>query len=179
VWLRGFEDMAVRHRALEQFYGGPIWAEHRTAANATMVDVSDVLLLRPARPETAFQFDATTARQSTPVIAAIYALTKPADEALVARVERDVVPRLKSRAVTVKGVFVTESAPNTFTRLPVREGEHVLVWVGTVAATGVSDTQLDDLRTSSVVDGVGVPTLLSLDPTSRSRLGNGTRAARE
>lgn len=182
VWMRGFEDMAVRHRALEQFYGGPVWAEHRTAANATMVDVSDVLLLRPARPDTAFQFDesdASAARQPTAVIAAIYALTKPADDALVARFERDVVPRLKSRAVSVKGVFVTEPAPNTFARLPVREGEPVLVWVGTVAATGISDTQLDALRKSSAVDGIAAPTLLSLDPTSRSRLGDGPHAARK
>ena len=38
VWLRGFADMDSRRRALEGFYGGPVWANHRNAANATMVD---------------------------------------------------------------------------------------------------------------------------------------------
>jgi hypothetical protein len=29
VWIRGFSDMQSRHTALEQFYGGPVWAEWR------------------------------------------------------------------------------------------------------------------------------------------------------
>ena len=37
VWLRGFPDMTRRHQSLEAFYGGPIWAAHRNAANSTMV----------------------------------------------------------------------------------------------------------------------------------------------
>src|SRR5262245_28954641 len=38
VWLRGFADMSSRRSALEGFYGGPVWAAHREAANATMID---------------------------------------------------------------------------------------------------------------------------------------------
>ena len=48
VWLRGFTDMEARTRALEAFYGGPVWKEHGPAANATMVDHTNVLLLKPA-----------------------------------------------------------------------------------------------------------------------------------
>ena len=47
VWLRGFSDMPTRKRALEAFYGGPAWKQHAGAANATMIDVDNVLLLRP------------------------------------------------------------------------------------------------------------------------------------
>lgn len=47
VWLRGFRDMEARHRALTNFYGGPVWAEHGPQANDTMIDSDDVLLLRP------------------------------------------------------------------------------------------------------------------------------------
>ena len=43
VWMRGFPDMQRRREALEAFYGGPIWKAHAAAANATMVDVDDVL----------------------------------------------------------------------------------------------------------------------------------------
>jgi hypothetical protein len=47
VWLRGFSDMQTRKHGLEAFYGGPVWKAHAAAANATMIDVDNVLLLRP------------------------------------------------------------------------------------------------------------------------------------
>src|SRR6185436_2566870 len=46
VWLRGFNDMAARPQSLNAFYSGPIWKAHREAANATMIDSDNVLLLR-------------------------------------------------------------------------------------------------------------------------------------
>jgi hypothetical protein len=49
VWLRGFDGMASRPGALAAFYGGPVWAKHRDAANATMIDSDDVLLLQTSR----------------------------------------------------------------------------------------------------------------------------------
>ena len=51
VWLRGFADMSGRTSALGAFYHGPVWAKHRAAANATMIDSDNVLLLRPARQQ--------------------------------------------------------------------------------------------------------------------------------
>ena len=57
VWLRGFRDMPSRARGLADFYGGPVWKAHCDAANATMIDFDDVLLLRPARPESGFPVD--------------------------------------------------------------------------------------------------------------------------
>src|SRR5438034_9490808 len=60
VWLRGFPDMDARARALAAFYGGPVWKEHGRAANATMVDSDDVLLLSPARPGSGFALDPAT-----------------------------------------------------------------------------------------------------------------------
>ena len=47
VWLRGFPDLASRAAPLEAFYGGPVWQANRGAANATMIDSDNVLLLRP------------------------------------------------------------------------------------------------------------------------------------
>jgi hypothetical protein len=60
VWLRGFSNMESRHKALDAFYGGPVWAAHKATANNTMEDVSDVLLLKPARPELAFHLAGRT-----------------------------------------------------------------------------------------------------------------------
>src|SRR6187551_3647920 len=46
VWLRSFPDLEARRVALEGFYSGPVWAAHRDAANATMAEWDDVLLLQ-------------------------------------------------------------------------------------------------------------------------------------
>jgi hypothetical protein len=181
VWMRGFPDMAARHRALDRFYNGPVWAAHRTAANDTMLDSDDVLLLKPARPDMAFRFENRSgpkvdARRG--VLVGISPLTGPAGDALEL-FERTVAPRLRARGIDLDGVFVTEAAPNTFTRLPVREGEPVLVWVGTAGVSEPAPAQLDELRSASALDPASVaPTLLNLEPTLRSRLGGGPHAAR-
>ena len=54
VWLRGFDSMDVRKEALAAFYDGRVWTAHRDAANATMIDSDDVLLLTPAWPGAGF-----------------------------------------------------------------------------------------------------------------------------
>src|SRR5215510_5637918 len=54
VWLRGFNDMTARAQSLGAFYDGPVWRKHRDAANATMIDSDNVLLLRLAHPTSGF-----------------------------------------------------------------------------------------------------------------------------
>lgn len=180
VWMRGFPDMPGRHHALDRFYNGPVWAAHRTAANDTMQDSDDVLLLRPARPTTAFLLEEHRAGDpATGVLIAVYQLSRPADESVVSKFETHGRPPLRGHGIDVRGVFVTETAANTFTQLPVREGEHVLVWVGTFDRARTSPAWLDSVARASELDGtVGRPTLLDLEPSSRSLLGNGAQAAR-
>ncbi len=178
VWIRGFADMNRRRQALEAFYDGPVWARHRDAANGTMLDSDDVLLLRPAGPGLELRLDAEreSSPGSTTVLAAIHHFPGRVDRAVVLRFERDVAPVLGSLGVRLRGVFVTEDSPNTFTRLPVREGEHVLVWFGT---TGDQDPARDwTERLAGLSIGDRPPSVLTLDPASRSVLGNGPASAR-
>jgi NIPSNAP len=180
VWLRGFPSMERRHQALDEFYGGPIWSAHRSAANDTMVDSDDVLLLRPARPDLAFRMNGDAPlrdRSPSTVVAGIYQMSGPVDARLVAEFDRRIVPILQANRVKVEGVFVTESAPNTFTRLPVREGEHVLVWFGVVRGEAVSSAWINRLTRLAALDEHAV-SLLELEPTARSILGGGAAAAR-
>ena len=51
VWLRGFTSIDARRRALECFYDGPVWNAQKDAANATMINSDNVLLLQPTSPE--------------------------------------------------------------------------------------------------------------------------------
>jgi hypothetical protein len=113
VWLRGFADMESRARALGAFYGGPAWKAHREAANATMIDSDNVLLLKPGKD---FVLPAKG-------VGAITANIVQSDDVFAAHFARGLVPKLDPLAW-----FVSEHAPNTFPALRVREGENVLVW---------------------------------------------------
>jgi hypothetical protein len=135
IWLRGFADMASRARQLQEFYGGPVWKEHRDAANATMIDSDNVLLLRPASPSSGFQLEqakrapigSTTNREDL-LVAMIYHLDKTMGADFAAFFDRELQPRLTKAGVSVLASFVTETHPNTFPRLPVRENANVFVW---------------------------------------------------
>ena len=136
VWMRGFAGMEQRAAALATFYGGPVWAAHRDAANATMIDSDDVLLLRPARPGGGLALAdrsqaAVAAAPAAPglVMAQVCALRPGLNGGeAAAHFERHVAPVLAQHGATIVGGYISEPGPNTFARLPVREGENVFVW---------------------------------------------------
>jgi hypothetical protein len=132
VWLRGFADMPSRAEGLQAFYGGPVWAAHRDEANATMIDSDDVLLLRPAWPGAALAGGtraAAGAAQPAPgvLLAWVFALPAPAADAVLAQCRTQRAPELEAAGALQQGWYVSKAAPNNFPRLPVREGENVLV----------------------------------------------------
>ena len=112
VWLRGFDDMASRAPALRAFYSGEIWRAHSAAANATMVDVDNVLLLRPADGGPDLELD-------------------PSRRPPVGAAERDGTLWVTISPAPLPGDalarFVTEHARNDFPALPVREDVDVAV----------------------------------------------------
>ena len=128
VWLRGFADMPAREAALAAFYDGPVWRAHRGAANATMLDSDNVLLLRPARPDSGFRTGPrpTDPRHPSLVIATLCYFAAPLGADDLAFFDAAVVPLLTGSGAQWLATLVTEAATNTFPRLPVREGEHVL-----------------------------------------------------
>jgi hypothetical protein len=187
VWMRGFAGMEARRRALEAFYGGPIWATHRTAANDTMADSSDVLVLKPARPGSGVRLDLSDrpgpSAPLTPgglVIATIYHFDAPVDARFVDFFEASIAPALAGAGATLQGSFVTEASENTFPRLPVRQGENVFVWLASFAdEAGYAAHQarlMDDRRWSgSLAPALASwlskpPEVLELVPTRRSSL---------
>jgi hypothetical protein len=188
VWLRGFRDMPSRAAALQAFYGGPVWQEHREAANATMIDSDNVLLLRPARAGSGFDLDGRTrpprgasAVPPTLVVATIYSCKEPCEDALVGRFEQRIRPAFEQAGGRVLAYFVTEPSPNNFPRLPVREGEHVLVWLAFFASDEEYAAHLarrdDSSAWREANEGLaaplsGPPELLRLRPTARSLIGN-------
>jgi hypothetical protein len=182
VWLRGFTDMESRRAALEAFYTGPVWKANREAANATMIDVSDVLLLRPVGGGSLRLPGERAARGETPgparhIVATVHSFPGPVDGPFPAWFEAQAVPLLERAGTRVLGRYVTESAPNTFPRLPVRERENVFVWFAAYADTAAASAPLEAVpgwreriepRLRNVTKGP--PERIVLEPTARSLL---------
>ncbi len=175
VWLRGFADMAARARGLAAFYGGPVWAEHRSAANATMIDSDDVLLLRPAWPGAGVRPDVrdrapTCATRLPPGVlrVVVFPLAAAVTDGVQEIARGRVSDRWRARGADVRAWYVTEPSANNFPRLPVREGEPVLVGLATFA-DATNHERLDNVPELSAFLA-GAPRSLRLAPTPRSAL---------
>jgi hypothetical protein len=163
VWLRGFPDLHSRPAALGTFYGGPVWAQHREAANATMIDSDDVLLLRPIPGAPALPEDGAVPPQpGSSIITTIYRLQEePSAEC---------IELFAATGASAVALLQSEPAPNNFPGLPVREGEHVLVRIDRVRDGGASQPEASSAEpdvTPFLADRMRV---LHLEPTDRSLL---------
>lgn len=186
IWMRGFNDMDSRKESLTAFYTGPIWKEYRNATNATLVDSGNVLLLRLARPSSGFSLNGhrpplgSRAKQNGFMTATIYYFNKPVDADFIRYFENTIHPALMETEAHLLAYFVTENSPNTYPRLPVREGEHVFVWFSGFEDQNTYEHHLDELAHSSAWSQdiskylkrrlIKKPEVLRLTPTPRSRL---------
>ena len=192
VWMRGFEGMEARKDALAAFYGGPVWAAHKDAANATMIDSDDVLLLKPAwrgaefdlsglfRP-TAAEVETISDGNCLPgfVEISIHHLQPGTEADFAERFEAEAVPQLAANGAWLLGAFVSEHSENTFPRLPVRAAENVFITVtgfddgdahaGHQAALAASPAWLATSEAMQAFSTKPAETL-RLTPTSRSLL---------
>lgn len=179
--MRGFRDMDTRKAALESFYGGAVWKQHASAANATMIDVDNVLLLRPVTA-LAVDLGRRAGRGSTADPAGLLAITiwrLRAASALAVPSLFDVAlePALRDAGVTVLATYESGHSENTFPALPVRENENVFIWVAMfedepdhVRHLRALEQSSDWRDASSALDThlAGAGEVLRLRPTPRS-----------
>ena len=187
VWLRGFADMATRAAGLGAFYGGPVWQAHRAAANGTMIDSSNALLLCPAGPRGNFAMPASprppVGRATCPpsiVTATIYRLRRPADAAFVQFFEDRIAPALAAAGAAPIAAYRTHAVENNFPALPIRTGDPVFVWFARFGDDAARSTHEERLAGSGTWTRDLLPLLaerfaqaaevLRLAPTARSRL---------
>lgn len=182
TWLREFPNMEARGQALTSFYGGPVWKEHRGEVNPLMDDSDNVLLLRPAAARFAFAHQSPSARSKVGappssaglIVATIYYLWKDPAEGFAEFFQRRLAPELARAGLPVLGAYVTETTPNNFPRLPVRQNEKVFVWFTRAKDQSAYETSLAtlDTRLSSELTNhqERQAQVLRLAPTSRSLL---------
>lgn len=187
VWLRGFNDMPARAQSLAAFYGGPVWKAYRDAANSTMIDSDNVLLLRLAHPASGFSLEnehrlppGSSAIRDGFVAATIYYFNASVNLDFISYFENTIQPVLMEADAKILAYFVTEDSPNTFPALPVREGEHVFVWFAGFQDQTAYEHHIAELAKSKIwKEEISrsldrrlkrKPELLRLSPTARSRL---------
>jgi hypothetical protein len=187
VWLRGFRDMTSRAKALTDFYSGRVWKAHREAANATMIDSDNVLLLRPALPTSGFSLEkmkrppvGSEESSTSLVVANIYYFGNLVTPGFIDFFEQSLKPVAINLGATVSAYFVTETSENTFPALPVRTGENVFVWFSRFSHLSAYENHTLALSQSErwhgeVLTGLKEhfgrpPEVLKLSPTARSQL---------
>lgn len=181
VWLRGFKNMAARPTALASFYGGPVWHAHGKAANVTMIDSDNVLLLRPAGPGLGVPARQATRAASGGIIGAtIYYLHDVDAKQFCEVFDQAILPRLLSAGAQPIARLVAEDSPNNFPRLPIRERDRAFVWLARWRDLAAEEAFVAKFRElsgwrDSVPDAVlpalmEKPERLRLAPTARSML---------
>lgn len=172
VWVRGFDSMPARKKALEDFYHGTLWQANRDAANATLEDNDNVLLLRPASPGSGFALDFPRPAGGAPrrlVVATIYYFEQEASAGFIDRFDRELLPLAQKHGAQVLARYVSEKSPNTFARLPVRENDNVFVWFAAFDDRPAYDRYLAGAP-SGQWQFQRAPETLLLDPSPRSQV---------
>jgi NIPSNAP len=175
VWLRGFAEMASRGRALTAFYDGSVWARYSNEANATMIDSDNVLLLRTPGAQASLNVpgrNPVAEAETGGVVTVVIAPVAHADRALTL-FEHEFAGAAFGGCSTLLTYLVSETSPNNFPRLPIREDAHVLVFVVGFPDQACLDAARPGLASLArvVADEGQTPEILRLAPTPRSLLG--------
>ena len=181
TWIRGFKDVEARATVNAAFYDGPLWGEHASTMNDRLLDHTNVLLLKPLRPDRGIAVPPPVDPIREPdgarglAIAQIFTVVPNGLDSFVEQAEA-VFARYRATGIREAGVLVTLDVPNNFPRLPFRTGGPYLVWLGIVKDEQMWKTQLKPLTEHSMdsLTATGFlrtePELVVLDPSRRSRL---------
>lgn len=163
VWLRGFADMRARQAALEAFYGGPVWAAHRDAANACIVDSDDVHLLRAVAPSTGLPaaVRGTAPAEGRRYLAMLSELRFPEG---IGNYHNWLRLFLRKEGMDPLASFATLLATNNFPRLPVHQNRSIHL------ALMPFGGRLPELPRELRAALRRPPELMLLEPTARSAL---------
>jgi hypothetical protein len=158
VWIRAFPNMEKRKGALEKFYFGAVWKAHREAANATMIDSDNVLLLKPIQGFLSLE---QQKHKDGILVALIYKNLESVKTFYSDQLE----PILQAAKAEILATYCTENSQNTFPRLPIRT-ETVFVCFARFKSESVFESHRSSLENLSF----GNLELLRLRSTLASRL---------
>ena len=181
TWIRGFHTIDDRAVSNAAFYYGSLWNEHRDTLNDLMTDSDNVLLLRPLSPKQGVMILPAVDPVNEPngaqgvVVAQVFAVKKNSVEAFAKGAET-AFARYREAGAREAGHLVTLDVKNNFPQLPIRTDGPYLVWLGVLKNNQTLERQFipltQQVARAFTATGVlrGVPELIVLDPTPRSRM---------
>ncbi len=183
-WIRGFPSMEARGKALAAFYYGPLWNAHKSAANATMADSDNVLLVHPASQGSGLPIvpdlgPHATVESKGLLVATIYHPELPVTSEFVTLFEQQIKPIVTRAGARVIGSYVTEESPNNFPALPVRP-VHSFAWFACFADEAAYEHYQSEVQQDpgwaavnqrfAELKNYSPPEIWRLSPTVRSRM---------
>jgi hypothetical protein len=184
-WIRGFPGMEARGKSLAAFYiHGAAWKAHKSAANATMADSDNVLLVHPASEGSGLPIypdpgPNATAESKGLLVATIYHPEIPVTSEFVTLFDQQIRPMVTRVGARVIGTYVTEESPNNFPALPVRP-VNTFAWFGCFADEAAYAQYQRQVRQDPAWGAINQrfaelknynpPEVWRLTPTLRSRL---------
>jgi len=126
VWFRGFADMKIRVKFLNDFYiNSPTWKEFGPAANEMMINSDNVYLLRPLT--SGITIDLLAANDQITTVD-FYICNSTLDK-VIDLFNKSYIPFLKTLDIHNTTLWVSEMQENDFPRLPVFQDKNLLVQI--------------------------------------------------
>lgn len=182
-WIRAFRDMETRAQSLADFYERPVWHANRDAANETMIDSDDVLLLRPATARSGVDLEGLTRppRGATgdagrAFVSMIFDFDAPVEDDFIGYFDTHFGSTMKRLGMEPVALLVTERSANNYPKLPVRERANAFLALSTAPGESSFGIYAESLRrweksndafARKLRDPVAISRLI---PTSRSLL---------
>lgn len=132
LWLRGFNSMETRSRFLHEFYGGPIWKQHRQKANSMMLNSDNVHLLKPLVLDGnslahGKGIPANRLKREKNIAIIDYYIANTKLEKLISFFSQVYIPLLGTAGIGKSTFWVSELMENDFPALPVFQDKNLLV----------------------------------------------------
>ncbi len=182
-WIRGFKDMSIRNKFLNDFYrGSPAWKQNKALANSMLVNNDNVYLLKPLHLKNSAgdaedSFNSSWFGQEKGIAVVDFYTSNTKLEKLIEFVRTKYVSLLSAAKIEATSFWTSEMTPNEFTALPVFQDKNLLVQItfyknesdyqGKMKEV---DSKMDDELKSEMADLVTIKNSLIIYPTRKSFL---------
>ena len=135
VWLRGFTDMSIRVKFLNDFYINSLsWKEFGSGANAMMINSDNVYLLRPLTKgknaaEQSETINSNFLQTHKDITVIDFYICNSTLDKTIDLFNTSYLPFLKTLNIEDISLWVSEMTENDFPRLPVFQDKNLLVTI--------------------------------------------------
>ena len=135
VWLRGFTDMSIRVKFLNDFYINSLsWKEFGSGANAMMINSDNVYLLRPLTKgknaaEQSETINSNFLQTDKGITVIDFYICNSTLDKTIDLFNTSYLPFLKTLNIEDISLWVSEMTENDFPRLPVFQDKNLLVTI--------------------------------------------------